>query len=233
MQTELEKLVSLYRELGIDRQIDYDKFYLYSLITHSTAIEGSTITELENQIMFDQGISLKGKSIVEQHMNLDLKDAYEHAIRLADAHTDITVDLLKSLSALVLKNTGQEYKTVLGDFSSARGDLRLLNVTAGPGGKSYMNYSKVPAKLSEFCTRLNRERENHAAKSMTQLYEISFDAHRFLVFVRNDRKNKSFKTNIPMNNSKKITWKQILHAIIQAAIAALTALGVTSCTTLF
>ena len=67
MQTELEKLVSLYRELGIDRQIDYDKFYLYSLITHSTAIEGSTITELENQIMFDQGISLKGKSIVEQH----------------------------------------------------------------------------------------------------------------------------------------------------------------------
>lgn len=103
MQTELEKLVSLYRELGIDRQIDYDKFYLYSLITHSTAIEGSTITELENQIMFDQGISLKGKSIVEQHMNLDLKEAYEHAIRLADAHTDITVDLLKSLSAIVLK----------------------------------------------------------------------------------------------------------------------------------
>ena len=45
MQTELEKLISLYRELEIDKQIDYDKFYLYSLITHSTAIEGSTITE--------------------------------------------------------------------------------------------------------------------------------------------------------------------------------------------
>lgn len=82
-----------------------------------------------------------------------------------------------------MKNTGQEYKTVLGDFSSARGDLRLLNVTAGAGGKSYMNYSKVPAKLSEFCTRLNRERENHAAKSMTQLYEISFDAHYDLVTI--------------------------------------------------
>lgn len=66
MQTKLEKLISQYRELGIDKQIDYDKFYLYSLITHSTAIEGSTITELENQIMFDQGISLKGKSIAEQ-----------------------------------------------------------------------------------------------------------------------------------------------------------------------
>lgn len=103
MQTELEKLISLYRELEIDKQIDYDKFYLYSLITHSTAIEGSTITELENQIMFDQGISLKGKSITEQNMNLDLKNAYETAIKLAHAHTDITIDLLKSLSALVMK----------------------------------------------------------------------------------------------------------------------------------
>ena len=183
MQTELERLVSLYRDLGIDNQIDYGKFYLYSLVTHSTAIEGSTITELENQIMFDQGISLKGKSIVEQNMNIDLKNAYENAIKLAEAHAEITVDALKSLSAMVMRNTGQEYKTALGDFSSARGDLRLLNVTAGTGGKSYMNYSKVPAKLSEFCDKLNQERDNYADKSMTQLYEISFDAHYDLVTI--------------------------------------------------
>lgn len=183
MQTELEKLISLYRELEIDKQIDYDKFYLYSLITHSTAIEGSTITELENQIMFDQGISLKGKSITEQNMNLDLKNAYETAIKLAHAHTDITIDLLKSLSALVMKNTGQEYKTALGDFSSAKGDLRLLNVTAGVGGKSYMNYSKVPVKLAEFCNWLNQERKNYASKSVVQLYELSFDAHYYLVTI--------------------------------------------------
>ena len=183
MQTELEKLVSNYHELGIDKQIDYDKFYLYSLITHSTAIEGSTITEIENQIMFDQGISLKGKSITEQNMNLDLKNAYESAIKLAHAHTDITIDLLKRLSALVMKNTGQEYKTALGDFSSARGDLRLLNVTAGFGGRSYMNYSKVPAILSEFCTWINKERKNYTNKSIAQLYNLSFDAHYHLVTI--------------------------------------------------
>ena len=32
-----------YESLGIADQIDYKKFYLYSLITHSTAIEGSTV----------------------------------------------------------------------------------------------------------------------------------------------------------------------------------------------
>lgn len=35
------------------------------------------------------------------------------------------------------------------------------------------------------------------------------------------------------NNFNKITWPRILQAIIQAAVAALTALGITSCTTLF
>ena len=76
MSHNLEQLINRYREFGIDQQIDYDKFYLYSLITHSTAIEGSTITEVENQIMFDHGVSIKGKSIEEQNMNLDLKAAY-------------------------------------------------------------------------------------------------------------------------------------------------------------
>ena len=183
MANKLEQLVTRYRELGIDNQIDYEKFYLYSLITHSTAIEGSTITELENQIMFDHGVSLKGKSIEEQSMNLDLKAAYEKAIEHAKQHKPITIDTLISLSALVMKNTGKEYNTALGNFSSARGELRLLNVTAGIGGRSYMNYSKVPAKLAEFCDQLNAERVKSATMTVDELYQMSFDAHYNLVTI--------------------------------------------------
>ena len=183
MEKRLETLVTRYRALEIDKQIGYDKFYLYSLITHSTAIEGSTITELENQIMFDHGVSLKGKGIEEQSMNLDLKVAYEQAIELAKNHTPFTIDMLVSLSALVMKNTGKEYKTILGDFSSARGELRLLNVTAGVGGRSYMNYSKVPVKLAEFCKRLNDNRANASGKSIDELYRLTFDAHFDLVTI--------------------------------------------------
>lgn len=183
MTKNLEKLVAKYHELGIDNQIDYEKFYLYSLITHSTAIEGSTITELENQIMFDHGVSLKGKSIEEQSMNLDLKIAYETAIEFAKQHKPITIDLLVSLSALVMKNTGKDYKTILGDFSSSRGELRLLNVTAGVGGRSYMNYSKVPAKLAEFCNQLNAIRTKATTMSVDELYQMTFDAHFNLVTI--------------------------------------------------
>ena len=183
MANNLEKLIAQYRELGIDNQIDYDKFYLYSLITHSTAIEGSTITELENQIMFDHGVSIKGKSIEEQSMNLDLKVAYEKAIEIAKQHKDISTEILITLSALVMKNTGKDYKTALGDFSSARGELRLLNVTAGVGGRSYMNYSKVPSKLAELCEQINTWRAHTKERSIRELYLLTFDAHYNLVTI--------------------------------------------------
>ena len=183
MKSNLQQLIEQYKQLGIDQQIDYDKFYLYSLITHSTAIEGSTITEVENQIMFDHGVTIKGKSLEEQSMNLDLKVAYEKAIEYARNHTPITTELLINLSALLMKNTGKEYKTALGDFSSARGELRLLNVTAGVGGRSYISYNKVPAKLEEFCRQLNADRQNVSEMSIDELYRLTFDAHYNLVTI--------------------------------------------------
>ena len=180
----IDKLIALieqYKNLGIDTQIDYEKFYLYSIITHSTAIEGSTVTEIENQLLFDEGISAKGKPIVELMMNLDLKKAYEESIRLAKAHTDITIDVLKGLSRLVLQNTGSIYKTPLGEFSSANGDIRLVNVTAGVGGKSYMSFQKVPLKLNEFCEWLNARRAQKM--SVAERYNLSFEAHYRLVTI--------------------------------------------------
>ena len=54
----LMKLLQQHKELGISDQIDFDKFYLYSIITHSTAIVGSTVTEVEAQLLFDEGIIL-------------------------------------------------------------------------------------------------------------------------------------------------------------------------------
>ena len=113
--TKEQKILSLlaqFKELGIDQQIDYNKFYLYSIITHSTAIEGSTVTEIENQLLFDEGISAKGRSMTEQLMNLDLKAAYEQSIAFAKSPSDITVEMLKKLSSVVLKNTGTIYQTV-------------------------------------------------------------------------------------------------------------------------
>ena len=186
-QEKINKVLEVlneYQSLGIAKQIDYQKFYLYSLITHSTAIEGSTVTEIENQLLFDEGITAKGRSIQEQMMNLDLKAAYEHSMQLARKHVDFSVDMLKALSALVMKNTGSQYNTPQGSFDASKGDLRLLGVTAGIGGQSYMNFQKVPTKLTEFCLLTNERRHQLMDDGdMMDKYLFSFDAHCQLVTI--------------------------------------------------
>lgn len=182
-RTHFLQLISQFKELGIDKQIDYDKFYLYSMITHSTAIEGSTVTEVENQLLFDEGISAKGRSMMEQLMNLDLKTAYEQALIYANNKRVFTVGMLKELSALVMKNSGTIYNTMLGSFSSANGDLRLLNVTAGVGDSSYMNYTKVPDKLQELCVWINEMRSTINRDNIIECYQLSFDTHYKLVTI--------------------------------------------------
>ena len=173
-----------YHSLGIAEQIDYEKIYLYSIITHSTAIEGSTVTEIENQLLFDEGITAKGRSLQEQMMNLDLKTAYEHSMRLAHQHTDFSIELLKELSAMVMKNTGASYNTAQGSFDASKGDLRLVGVTAGIGGRSYMNYQKVPTKLTELCQLINERRQMLSESTdIIEQYLLSFDAHYQLVTI--------------------------------------------------
>ena len=180
--SRLEAVLHRYHELGIDRQLDYEKLYLYSIITHSTAIEGSTVTEIENQLLFDEGIS-SNKPIAEIMMNLDLKQAYERGLQAARAHETITTDLLCELSALVMKDTGSDYNTLAGSFSSTAGDLRLINVSAGRGGKSYLAWQKVPSRLQEFCEWLNGRRAELTEKQVDEIYDLSFQAHYRLVSI--------------------------------------------------
>lgn len=182
-EQKLVDVLSEYKALRIDEQIDYNKFYLYSLITHSTAIEGSTVTEIENRLLFDEGISAKGRSMAEQLMNLDLKAAYDECIRVAPEHPQIDIDFLKHLSSIVMHSTGSKYNTVFGEFDSSKGELRLVNVTAGVGGASYLAFQKVPSRLQDFCDWLNKERSQVDKSDIAALYRLSFCAHYYLVTI--------------------------------------------------
>lgn len=182
MGKSLKEVIEKYNSLGINQQLDYDKFYLYSIITHSTAIEGSTVTEIENQLLFDEGISAN-KPIKEQMMNLDLKKAYEKSFEYAKKHEKLTVEMLCNLSSILMQNTGTEYNTIAGSFSSAKGELRLVNVSAGRGGKSYLAWQKVPDRLQKTCDYLNRRRSEIDKNSIEEIYKLSFEAHYLLVAI--------------------------------------------------
>lgn len=183
LKTSLKEVIDKYNSLGINQQLDYEKFYLYSIITHSTAIEGSTVTEIENQLLFDEGITSSKRTITEQMMNLDLKNAYEKSFDYAKNHEKLTVEMLCKLSSILMQNTGTEYNTIAGSFSSAKGELRLVNVSAGRGGKSYLAWQKVPDRLQKTCDYLNRRRSEIDKNNIEEIYKLSFEAHYLLVSI--------------------------------------------------
>ncbi len=176
-------LLHKHEELGISQQIDYDKFYLYSIITHSTAIEGSTVTEVEAQLLFDEGITSSKRTLIEQLMNVDLKVAYEYGMKWIQSHAPITTEWLITLASKVMARTGGEYNSFGGHFDASKGELRKLNVTAGFGGRSYMAFQKVPGKLAAFCEELNQRRQTIKKGDIVAIYELSFWAHFELVTI--------------------------------------------------
>lgn len=183
LDIQIEEALKAYLASGVEDQVNYQKFYLYSIVTHSTAIEGSTVTEIENQLLFDEGITAKGRSLTEQMMNVDLKDAYLHAFRIAAENPTDTPQLLQQLSALVMRRTGSEYSTIAGHFDSSKGEFRLCNVSAGIGGRSFLAYNKVPQSVDDFCEWLNKEIANVDKTDIAACYRLSFEAHFRLVSI--------------------------------------------------
>ena len=183
LDTQIKKALKVYLASGVEEQVDYHKFYLYSIVTNSTAIEGSAVTEVENQLLFDEGITAKGRSLTEQMMNVDLKDAYLYAFKIATENPTYTPQLLQQLSALVMRRTGSEYSTIAGHFDSSKGEFCLCNVSAGIGGRSYLTYNKVSRAVDDFCGWLNKEIANADKTDIAACYRLSFEAHFRLVTI--------------------------------------------------
>ena len=80
-----------------------------------------------------------------------------------------------------MRTTGSIYNVMGGSFDSSKGEFRLCGVTAGIGGRSYMSYQKVPAKIDEFCTLLQEKQKT--VGTFREQYELSFNAHLNLVTV--------------------------------------------------
>ena len=102
----LLKLLQKYKELGISEQIDYKKFYLYSIITHSTAIEGSIKQQVDNfnennhiQFSYDEFLGAVAGHEIEHLSQENLKINFElkQAKVLTNQDTQKILDLKKRI----------------------------------------------------------------------------------------------------------------------------------------
>ena len=65
---ELLALLKNYQDLNLPEVVDYDKFNLYAITHHSTFLEGSTLTEIETQLLLEEGRTPKGKPLAHSLM---------------------------------------------------------------------------------------------------------------------------------------------------------------------
>jgi Fic family protein len=174
---DLAKLIERYNALGIADVVDHENFKLISIVHHSTKIEGSTLTELETRVLLENGLTPNNKSLHDTLMATDHYAALLFTLQEAKEKRPVSLDLLKEINSLVVRNTGQVYHTMLGTVDGTKGELRLGNVQAG--NTYFPNYNKV-LSLSNDMTGKMREFMKKPLKQSEQI-NLSFDAHYNLV----------------------------------------------------
>ncbi len=169
---KLESLVNEYKE-AMQGQVDLEKMTYFAVTYHSTAIEGSTLTEGQVYNLLDLDMPAKNKPFSEQQMVIDHQKALIYTLNKAKEHKPITETLIKEIGALVVKNTEKTYNTILGNFDSTQGDYRLLNVFAG--SRRFPESSKVPTLMKTLVSEINAKMSE--AQTFSQKCELAFEIY--------------------------------------------------------
>ena len=156
----------------------YD-FNKVAITSHSTRIEGSTLTITEAQNLIEKGIQATGKPIDHQNMVLDHYEALEFVLAKAKSKTPITIDFIRALASITMKRTGKVVNSVLGDRDESKGDFRKVNVSAG--GHFFVDQSKVEEMMKKYVSNINHFLTT--VRSSEEIYTLAYTAHFDLVSI--------------------------------------------------
>lgn len=176
---DIISLIAQYQDLHLEEVIDHDKFNLIAIDHHSTKIEGSTLTEVEAQVLISEGRTPKGKPLEDSLMVRDHHAALLFTLEAARQGKALSVQLVQQINALVMKGTGKTYNTVFGTIDAATGAFRKGNVSAG--NTYFPNYDKVERLTGELIRRISEGM--NAPLTLEQQLDLSFDAHYHLVAI--------------------------------------------------
>ena len=180
MDQRFLQLYQEYTQLDIESATDFHKFNLYSLVHHSTTIEGNTLTEGETQLLLDKGLTAHGKPLEHSLMVKDAYNALLYAKEMAAQKTEISENFLKSLNAKVCHATGEILHTALGTVDGSKGEYRK-SASYAQGGGYYLSPTKIPSAMQTFCTEANQQLKH--ANDLKAQYDLSFDLHFNLVTI--------------------------------------------------
>lgn len=191
---EIEVLIPAFKST-FGQVIDFDRFNSIVLTFHSTAIEGSTLSLSDAELLLDKGLTPKGKPVQHQQMVLDHHQALLATLKLAESKTPLSTQLIQDIAGKVMKNTGAVINTVLGSYDSSKGDLRLNNVRAG--NQYFINYDKVKPALDDLVSKVNQSLTE--VISPKEVLELAFTAHLDLVMIHPFADGNGYTSRLLMN----------------------------------
>jgi len=166
-------------EHKLHEALNWEKYYLMAISHHSTAIEGSSLTTIESQLLLDEGITPKGKPFEHSQIEKDHYNALMFVVQEARKKRKVSPEFIKAISAKLMHGTGQEYSVPGGQFDSSKGEYRKLGVFTGE--KSYPNFLKVEGMVEALCKQMEKKMDE--VKSESEIYDLAFDIHFDLVSV--------------------------------------------------
>lgn len=170
---ELLKIKEKYFSLIEADDFDYNKFNQFAIVHHSNSIEGSTLTKEETYLLLEEHLTPKNKPLEHTLMAIDHLKALQFVVQLAEEKTPLTVEIIKEISALVMKTTGSEISSIAGNFDSSKGDFRKVTVRAGT--TTFMDYKKVPERVNELVAYINKT--INTSQDFLDINNLAFDAH--------------------------------------------------------
>lgn len=176
MWKELAILKKEYLESGLSEAIDYEKFSIISIVYNSTKIEGCSLTENDTKLLLENDITAKGKPLSDHLMVKDHYSAFMFLKEISRQKLKISVDLIKQVAGLVMKNTGGIVNTVAGSFDTSLGDLRKAQVYVD--NKYFPDFSKIEDLLIKLIDHVNQRLDN---VSDDGIIKLAADIHYNLV----------------------------------------------------
>jgi Fic family protein len=153
--------------------VDFSKYSYYAITHHSTSIEGSTLTESQVINLLEYGKPATNKPFEHHLMVVDYFHALQFIIGEAENKRKLSVEFIQKIASEVMKNTGGEVNTALGNYNIANGEFRFGTVRAGT--RTFPDYKKVPELVSRLCDETNEKIKS--SFTFEEKFNLAFQVH--------------------------------------------------------
>lgn len=177
---ELLKTISKYESLKLNDVFNFEKFNLFTITTHSTQLEGSTLTKEETHLFLDENITPGGKPLEHVLMVKYHQEALNFVITEGEKEDIlITPALFQLINSKVMKSSEKLVDTVLGRVDCTKGEYRKSAVIAGTS--TFPSHTKIEQLVKNLCDELNFGLQK--VNSKKSALELSYTAHFNLVSI--------------------------------------------------